>query len=151
MTIAQFLLNVAGQALLGVIITVGFGMLFNVPRNILPYSALVGASGHVIRYSLRQFGLSNEIATFFGAFAVGMIGYAFARMIHQPRLPLTVTGIISMVPGIPAYETIIYFSRGETLEGLQSAIRAAGVSGAIAIGLTTARLLTEADARFQRI
>jgi uncharacterized membrane protein YjjB (DUF3815 family) len=36
---------------------------------------------------------------------------------------VTVTGIISMVPGIPAYEVIFYFNKGNILDGLQSAVR----------------------------
>ena len=61
----------------------------------------------------------------------------------MPRLIFTVTGIITMVPGIPAYEMIIYFIRSDTLNGLQSAVRTGLITGAIAAGLSTARLLTE--------
>ncbi len=65
-----------------------------------------------------------------------------------PRLVFTVTGIISMVPGIPAYETVIFFSRNDILDGLQSAIRAGLATAAIAVGLSTARILTEFELSF---
>jgi uncharacterized membrane protein YjjB (DUF3815 family) len=131
------------QALLGVAVTAGFGILFNVPPETLAYCALIGAGGHTLRFALRAVGLSNEVATFCGSFAVGLVGYLTARRLQKPRLIFTVTGIISMVPGIPAYQMIIYFSRSDTLNGLTSAVRAALVAGAIAAGLSTARLLTE--------
>jgi uncharacterized membrane protein YjjB (DUF3815 family) len=50
-----------------------------------------------------------------------------------------------MVPGIPAYETVVYFSKDDILNGLQSGVRAVLVAGAIAAGLGTARILTEAE------
>lgn len=131
------------QTLLGFFVTAGFGILFNVPRSVLPFSALVGAFGHLLRFSLHAAGLSVEVATFCGAFAVGVAGYLVARRLDKPRLVFTVTGVIAMVPGVPAYEAILYFTHNDMLNGLQSAVRAGGVTGAIAAGLSTARLLTE--------
>jgi uncharacterized membrane protein YjjB (DUF3815 family) len=58
---------------------------------------------------------------------------------------VTVTGIISMVPGIPAYEVIFYFNKGNILDGLQSAVWAVLLAGMIAAGLSTARILTETE------
>jgi len=131
------------QAALGLCITAGFAVLFNVPREALLYAALIGAGGHLVRFSLRGVGMSIEAATFCGAFAVGLVGYWTARRMDKPRMIFTVTGIISMVPGIPAYEMVIYFVHNETLSGLESAVRAGLITGAIAAGLSTARLLTE--------
>jgi uncharacterized membrane protein YjjB (DUF3815 family) len=133
------------QGLFGFIATTGFAILFNVPRRVLLSCGLIGACGHVLRFVLRQVGVSNELATFCGAFTVGMVGYWQARRAHLPRLVFTVTGIISMVPGIPAYEVIFYFNQGNILDGLQSAVRAALVAGMIAAGLSTARILTETE------
>jgi len=141
MTLSDLLL----QALFGFVATAGFGVLFNVPRRVLFSAALIGACGHLLRYALRQVGISNEVATFCGALTVGLIGYWQARRMQLPRLVFTVTGIISMVPGVPAYEVVVYFSRSDILDGLQSAVRASLVSGAIAAGLSTARILTETE------
>ena len=132
------------QAALGFVVTAGFAVLFNVPRSALPYSALIGAGGHALLFFLRGLGLSAEGATFCGSFAVGLVGFGVARRMHAPRMIFTVTGIISMVPGIPAYEMIIYFVHSDTLNGLQSAVRTGLITGAIAAGLSIARLLTEA-------
>jgi uncharacterized membrane protein YjjB (DUF3815 family) len=141
MTIAILLL----QAVLALGVTIGFGVLFNVPRETLIPCGLIGILGHLSRFALHSFGVSNEVATFFGALVVGLIGYWIARRLDRPRLVFTVTGIISMVPGIPAYETVIFFSRSDILNGLQSAVRAGLATAAIAVGLSTARILTELD------
>ena len=144
MTIFTLLL----QALLALGVTMGFGILFNIPRETLIPCGLIGLLGHLTRYSLVSFGVSNEVATFFGALVVGLVGYWAAKRTNRPRLVFTVTGIISMVPGISAYETVIFFSRSDILNGLQSAVRAGLVTGAIAVGLSTARILTEIELSF---
>jgi uncharacterized membrane protein YjjB (DUF3815 family) len=131
------------QVALGFCVTFGFAVLFNVPREVLLQSAAIGAGGHLLKFGLQALGVSIEVATFCGAFAVGVTGYLVARRLHMPRLVFTVTGIISMVPGIPAFEAIIYFSGGDMLNGLQRVVRASLITGAIAAGLSTARLLTE--------
>src|SRR5262249_31654618 len=129
-------------------VTIGFGVLFNVPPRALLPCGLVGVLGHVTRISLRQIGISNEVSTFLGALVVGLFGYGASRRLQMPRLVLTVTGIITMVAGISAYETIIFFSHNNILDGLQSAVRAGLATAAIAVGLSTARILTEFELSF---
>jgi len=141
MTIPTLLL----QALLAFCVTIGFGMLFNIPRETLLPCGLIGVLGHLTRISLRSLGMNDEVNTFSGALVVGLVGYWQAKRTGQPRLVFTVTGIISMIPGIPAYETVIFFSRNELLSGLQSMVRASLVTASIAVGLSTARLLTEIE------
>ena len=139
------LTDLVQQALFGFVATAGFAVLFNVPRRTLISVALIGASGHLLRFVLRSVGISNEVSTFLGALAVGLVGYWQARSMGLPRLVFTVAGIISMVPGVPAYEVIVQFSKGDILDGLVSFVRASLVAGAIAAGLSTARLLTETE------
>lgn len=141
MTLSDLLL----QGLFGFVATAGFAILFNVPRRALLSAALIGAGGHLLRVFLRSVGISNEVATFCGALTVGLVGYWQAHGMQLPRLIFTVTGVISMVPGIPAYEMIVHFSKGNILDGLQSGVRATLVAGAIAAGLSTARILTETE------
>ncbi len=135
------------QAIWGFIATFGFAVLFNVPRQTLLACALVGAGGHAVRYVLRSLGVSNEVATFCGATCVGLTGYLMSRYWHLPRVVFTVTGIISMVPGIPAYEVLMYFNEGDILGGLQSFVRAGLVTAAIAAGLGAARIVSDSDWR----
>lgn len=137
------LVQYAAQASFGFLATVGFGILFNVPRYTIWRCGLVGALGHLLRFWLRQNGLSNEVATFSGALFVGVFGYWQARAYHLPRLVFTVVGIVSMIPGIPAFETLIFFSRGEIISGVTSLVRASLLTGAIAAGLGSARIFTE--------
>ncbi len=133
------------QGVVGFLATFGFSVLFNAPRHTIISAGLVGAGGHILRYVLRGAGVSNEVATFAGALFVGLVGYWTAVRFNLPRLVFTVTGIISMVPGIAAYEVLVFFSRGDVSGGLQSGVRAILATGAIAAGLSLARFLTDPE------
>jgi uncharacterized membrane protein YjjB (DUF3815 family) len=139
------LVNFIAQGGLAFMVTVGFGVLFNVPRSVLLWIGVVGAVGHLVRFTLRQIGVSVEVATAAGALVVGLVGYWQAVRFNLPRLVFTVVGIITMIPGIPAYEVLFYFSAGDIPTGLTTLVRVGLQVGAIALGLGTARLLTETE------
>ncbi len=133
--------------------TVGFGVLFNVPARALFFCGLTGAAGHICRRVLLNAGINPITAAFCGAVVVGLVGYFEARIFHMPRLIFTVTGIIPMVPGVPAFETVVYFMRDDILTGVETAIRVMLLVGAIGAGLMTARLtlgLTRTTAHIRR-
>lgn len=136
------LTEVLFQAALGLFATLGFAVWFNVPRETLSRAALVGTCGFLVRFALLKFGHSPAIASFWAAFFIGIFGYYRARTFRYPRVIFTVTGIIPMVPGIPAYEALVHFTKGDVNSGLQSAVKATLVLGALAGGLTAARALT---------
>ncbi len=129
------------QGVWGFMATSGFAVLFNVPLRALPICGFTGAMGHMWRRALLANGAHPVVAAFVGALIVGFLGYSQARFFRMPRLIFTVTGIISMIPGVPAFETVVYFVRGDYSTGLESAILAGLVVAAIAGGLVTARLL----------
>lgn len=133
------------QGVMGFLVTLGFCVLFNVPRRTLLSAATVGMVGHLVRHALRSVGVSNEVAAFCGAFFVGIYGYWDALRFNTPRLIFTVTGIISMIPGIPAFQVLVFFSQGDIAGGIQSAVQAALGVGAIAAGLAVARVLTDIE------
>ena len=133
--------------MIGFTITVGFAVLFNVPRHLLISCGALGAAGHLLRFMLKETGAAPEVSAFSGALLVGLLGYWQARRINMPRLVFTITGIIAMVPGVPAYEMLMFFRNNNVIEGLQSGFRVAMITGGIAAGLSAARALTEIEWR----
>jgi uncharacterized membrane protein YjjB (DUF3815 family) len=124
--------------------TVGFGILFSVPRRALFLSGLVGALGTLLRSMCQQLGASTELADFAAAFTVGLVGYGAAFVIESPRMVYTVPGVITMVPGILAYQIIVYFSTARFNDGLTAGVQVFLLTGSLAAGLVTARTITEA-------
>ena len=56
-------------------------------------------------------------ATFLGALTVGLLASLVGTWLDEPRIALTVPGIIIMVPGTYAFETVVLFNQGDVLAG----------------------------------
>ncbi len=138
------------QAFLSFIGTFGFALLYQVPRKVLLMCAVVGMGGYVLRSFLFQMGLDWEVATFFGALFVGLVGTWPARHFQLPLVLFAITGIICMVPGIAAYKVLVYFNQGDILGGLKSAIEAGFDVVALVCGIGAARILTDSEWGFER-
>lgn len=144
--IATYLLHFG----LGCIATLGFAMLFNVPRRALVLSAAIGGGAHFLQFLITSWGISGSIGTLVGALFVGLVGAIASCRLALPMVVFSITGIIPMIPGIPAFEILVRFSQGDIPGGLQSAVQAGFGVGAIAAGIGTARLMTDEEWGFGR-
>jgi uncharacterized membrane protein YjjB (DUF3815 family) len=99
--------------------------------------------GNELRLALNDAGLALPPATFLGALAVGVLASWVRPYVHEPRIALTVPGIIIMVPGSYAFQTVVLFNAGSILEAMRAATLAWFVVGAMALGLATARFISE--------
>jgi uncharacterized membrane protein YjjB (DUF3815 family) len=123
----------------------GFAILYNSsPRAVLAVGVLALA-GNEFRLGLHDAGMMLAPATFLGALAVGLMASFARRHLAEPRIALTVPGIIIMVPGISAFQTIVLFNEGQMLSALQAAVLGGFVVGAMAMGLAAARFLSQRD------
>jgi uncharacterized membrane protein YjjB (DUF3815 family) len=136
------------EFLLSAVATLGFGLLFNVPRHALLACCITGAIGRVVRMGAIDAGASLAGASYIGSLAVAMTGYLLARAYRTPRMVFTVTGVIPMVPGVPAFSTMLHIASGNYDEGVANAIQTLLIGGALAMGLTTVRVLTRVPGRF---
>jgi uncharacterized membrane protein YjjP (DUF1212 family) len=120
----------------------GFAVLFNSkPRSIL-YIGLLAVVGNELRLTLRDVSLSLPTATFLGALAVGLSAHLLRRL-KEPRIALSVPGVIMMVPGLYSVEALVRFNRDEVQGGLQALALVGFALGAMAMGLAAARFITE--------
>lgn len=146
MVSATALVQDAAFSLVG---TFGFALLYHVPRKALLICSVIGMGGYVLRTLLHQLGMDLVAATFCGALFVGLLGALPARRLQLPLVLFAITGIICMVPGIPAYKVLVYFNQGDILGGLQSAIEAGFGVGALVSGIGAARILTDKEWGFE--
>jgi len=86
---------------------VGFAMVFNVPRKMLIYCAIGGASAHSCRFLLMHFGLAIEWATFLVSSGMGFLGLYWSRKYLIPRPVFTVASVIPMIPGSYAFTAMV--------------------------------------------
>jgi uncharacterized membrane protein YjjB (DUF3815 family) len=96
-----------------------------------------------LRLVLHDLGMALPPATFVGALTVGLLASLVGTLLDEPRIALTVPGIIIMVPGTYAFETVVLFNQGDVLPALQAATLGAFVVGAMAVGLAAARFISD--------
>lgn len=99
----QYLLN----AIFASIPAVGFGMVFNVPKNTLIYCAFGGAIAYTSRTFLMDCDVPLELATFLASTVVGIVALRWSRKYIIPRPVYTIASIIPLLPGTYAFTAII--------------------------------------------
>ena len=121
----------------------GFAMLYNsAPRTVLVVG-LLALGANALRLGLHDAGMRLAPATFLGALAVGLLASAVTRKLEEPRIAITVPGIIVMIPGAYAYQMIVLLNHDRMLDAVQAAASFGFIVGAMAMGLATARFLGE--------
>jgi len=148
---AELLWLLARDAFWSGLAALGFAVLFNVPRGLLPGCVLAGAAGHATRTLLMSAGLSIELSTLFAATLVGVAAQWLSRRTDSPTAIFGVAGAIPMVPGVYAYQTMIGLlgvasATPETgiallAEAGTYAVKTALILSAIAMGIAAPTLL----------
>ena len=100
---------------------------------------LLALAANEFRLMLFDAGMALAPATFFGALSIGLMALLPDHRLYVPRITITVPSIIIMVPGVHAFETIVYFNRGQMLDALQTLASCSFIIGAMAMGLATPR------------
>jgi uncharacterized membrane protein YjjP (DUF1212 family) len=136
-----FLLRVAASFVAGS----GFAILFNTSLRTAAIVGLLSVVGNAARLLLRDAGIGLPLATFVGAFAVGLAAALVLRWFDQPRISLTVPGVIMMVPGLYAFDALVLFNHGKITDALAATILFGFGVGAMAMGLAAARFVTERE------
>lgn len=125
------------------IATACFGTIFNVPPKTYFHCGLVGALGWIIYYALTKQGLDVVEASFFGAFVIAIVAHTYARRFKMPMLIFSVAGIIPLVPGGMAYNSMRFVVEDDYIQGIQYGMKAFLITGAIVIGLVFAEVLVQ--------
>jgi len=81
------------------------------------------------------------VATVVGAVVIGTVAEIFARIQKQPVTVFIVSGIIPLVPGTIAYNSMLEFLQKNFSQGLFLAFRAFLISSYLAAGLAIVPLL----------
>jgi uncharacterized membrane protein YjjB (DUF3815 family) len=65
-------------------------------------------------------GMALAPATFFDADAIGLVALLLGHRLNVPSIATTAPSIIIMVPGVYAFETIVFLNCGQMLAALQT-------------------------------
>lgn len=114
--------------------TVSFAIVFNVPVRYLLPGGLAGMVGWLIYRVLGE----GNMAIFLASLGIGAMAEMGARIFRVPTLIIAVPGMIPLVPGAGAYDTMMALVRGEFTAALAKGTETFFAAGAIALGIALA-------------
>lgn len=129
--------------LLSFIAAAGFGIIFNAPRQSLIQCGFVGMAGWMVYRLMTDADFDVILAAFSGAFVVSLIGHVMAKHYKTPIIIFIVAGIIPLVPGGSAYDTMRRVVSNDYSGAIPLAMKAFIISGAIAMGLVFAEVFVQ--------
>lgn len=119
-------------------------ILFNIDRKKIIWTGFCGVFGwtaYIIVYNHRS---SPIMASFAGAFIVGIYSELMARRLKTPAVQFSIPGIFPLVPGITAYTTIRYIVEQNISQAYFKGMETIAVGGAVAFGI----MISSASFRF---
>lgn len=115
--------------------SIGFGILFDVPRRALLAGAIVGMLAYSTRYVSLQFAIPPEAAIFFGGLVIGLLGELLARWRRLPTAMFTIPAFVTLVPGTIAFRALLDFVRADYTAGTEHLVQALLLTAALAAGI----------------
>lgn len=120
--------------------TLGFAVLFNVPKSSFVKSGLTGGIGWIIFLLTKNLSGSVIGSTFLASFVIAFIGEFFAIIDKNPITVYIIPGIIPLVPGLGLYNTMLSIVEKDfTLAanyGSEVLLISVAISGALVIVLS---------------
>lgn len=123
-----------GQIIAAVAGTIGFSVLYSVPREYYTYCGLIGGAGWLV-YCLLIPRCSAPEAALFAAILVVLLSRLFAVKERCPVTIFLISGIFPLVPGGGIYWTAYYIVTGEMELAAQKGFTAVKVAVAIVLAI----------------
>lgn len=121
--------------------TVGFSIIFNIPRKLIPETAICGFVGWFVYSLIILFTDSLLAANVVAAFCIGLLGEFFSIYRKNPSSIFIIPSIIPLVPGYGLYYTMLFVIKKEYVLALNKGAETLLIAVLIACGLMTANSL----------
>jgi uncharacterized membrane protein YjjB (DUF3815 family) len=136
-------MEILGQLITSFIATAAFGVIFNAPKETLVKCGLVGMGGWLIYYILEDYSRDAVLATLTATVFVGVVSQQLAKFYKTPVIIFSVAGIIPLVPGGLAYDTMRNFVENDYQLALSLGAKVTLLSGSIAFGLVFSEVINQ--------
>jgi uncharacterized membrane protein YjjB (DUF3815 family) len=113
----------------------GPAILFNIERKNLVWAGLCGAAGWTTYKLALNYTDSGIFAVFLAAIVISLLSEIMARIFKTPSTVFYIPSLFPIVPGIAAYNTVLYIIDNKINEAAQKALETLGSAGAIAFGI----------------
>lgn len=115
--------------------TIGFSVLFNVPKKSIFYAGLTGGVGWTIYMYIKDTTLSSTFSIFAASTIVGVLGELFARIDKKPVTTFVIPGIVPLVPGYTIYLSMVKLINQDFYGAANLGTESVFTSGAISAGI----------------
>jgi len=126
------------QGIYSLLCVIGFSIIFNLPRRLVPLASLSGMLGWIVYILLQQTATSFIIPAFVGSIFVGLVGELAAIYKKQPATNGIIPGIIPFVPGYGIYYTMFHIIDNNFSQALVTGGESLFIAISIACGVVIA-------------
>lgn len=139
------------QIIYAFIVSLGFGVLFNVRDKNLFFAALGGAVWWFFYSLTLNLSESSILAMLIASISISVYAEIFSRVLKNPVTLFLVCSLIPLVPGSGMYYTVFEAVQGNVFESLNHGIETLSLAGVIAVGIilvsTLSRLMQKLKIR----
>ncbi|NMB27847.1 MAG: threonine/serine exporter [Tissierellia bacterium] len=140
-------MSIIKQLIFSLLSTIGFAVLFSIPKDSIFKSGVVGAIGWIGFYISSIYLKSNIAGTFFAAITVGVLGELLARYYKKPATVYIVPGIVPLVPGAGMYYTMLALVENDFFLAANKGTETFFIAAAISIGVIISTSLSKSIKR----
>lgn len=115
--------------------SIGFCILFHVPKKHIFSASLVGACGWLTYTYFTTSGSGNVLACFAGSCIVALLSDLFSRAFKEAATIFIIPGILPLVPGSGMYYTMLAILEGNIQETASVGTETLLMAGAISVSL----------------
>ena len=115
--------------------TIGFCILFHVPKKLILGASFVGACGWLTYTYFITSGSGSILACFAGSCIVALLSDVFSRAFKDAATIFIIPGILPLVPGANMYYTMLAILEGDVQETASIGTETILMAGAIAVAL----------------
>ena len=133
--------NIFTFAIAAAIASIGFSVLFNIPKKLFLTVGILGAVAVCTKFFfILELGFSAEFGTLSGATLAGFLAIKARQLTNTPMQVLIIPAMIPLIPGVLIYRflfsciAIEYFNADEFFEAIKLGIDATQIIFAISIG-----------------
>ena len=115
--------------------TIGFCVLYGVPKNHFPACGLIGAAGWLMYRAALALNMGLGFAVFFATILIVLLSRIMAVRRQCPATVFMITGIFPLVPGAQIYWAAYYLVTSQLGAAMDSGFSALKVMIAIVLGI----------------
>jgi uncharacterized membrane protein YjjB (DUF3815 family) len=123
--------------------TVGFSILFHVPKKHIASAGLVGGLGWLTYTYFILSGSGSILACFAGSCIVAVISDFFSRSFKEAATIFIIPGILPLVPGAGMYYTMLAILEGNVQKTASTGTETILMAGSIAVALLVVASVTK--------